>query len=318
MKTKYIKDLDVTEHRRYMESALHKVMTHEWKYVESYIIYSQEYFGEKYVDYSIVIFDDTNFYIGFYAYTKDKTLSFFNLPINIYNIQDSSKNLYIAYKNLFKIFENLKIENKISAISFYHNPIIVSEFFEKILASEIELEAYVDLTQSEELIKMNVRKSYKSLINWGQKELRIELINHLNPDKKDFNDFKNFHIFVSGRQTRSALSWDLQFESILKNESFLVLGFLNDELVSGCYIIHNTQMAYYGVAVNNRELMARNIPIGHYVLFHSILYSKAIGVKRIILGNVDLSNDDKINAIIHYKNGFSNTVEAKRKFFIEI
>jgi hypothetical protein len=318
MKVKYLKDLDTIESQKFMDSELYVIMIQEWKYIKSYILYSQEYFGEEYVDYSVVIFDENDFYIGFYAYTKDKILSFFNQPINVYNILSSSKNLYIAYNSLFKTFEDLKIENKILSIHFYDNAFLLSEFIEKIEISAIEMDSYIDLTQSEELIKMNVRKSYKSLINWGHRNLKIELINYLNPNKILFDEFRNFHILVSGRQTRSNLSWDLQYESILKNEAFLVLSFLNDDIVSGSYVIHNTEISYYGVAVNNRDLMAQNIPIGHYTLFNSILQAKSLGIKKFILGNINLSDDEKINAIIRYKKGFSNTVKTNIKFVVNI
>jgi len=195
---------------------------------------------------------------------------------------------------------------------------MLSKLIDSQLSSQIEIEAYINLNQPEDLIRSNVRKSYKSLINWGYGNLKLIVINKSNPDKDNFYKFKKFHVEVAGRQTRSNYSWDLQYKAILEGKAFLVLGYNKDLLVSGAHIIHGTDVAYYGVAVNDRGLMAENKPLGHAILFKSIIYAKEIGLQKFILGNIETSNDNKINDIIKYKKGFTNTLASKAKYLVQL
>ena len=53
--------------------------------------------------------------------------------------------------------------------------------------------------------------------------------------KNYFWNLKNLHYEVSKKKTRSDKTWEIQYEMLLKNEAFLILGFLKDELVTGGY-----------------------------------------------------------------------------------
>ena len=45
-------------------------------------------------------------------------------------------------------------------------------------------------------------------------------------------EFRNLHIQVSGRETRSITTWEKQFKMVLENEAFLALGCLDKKLVA--------------------------------------------------------------------------------------
>jgi hypothetical protein len=212
----------------------------------------------------------------------------------------------------------LKIEKGLTKLLFFQNPYITSLYINNILSTEVAQESYIDLYQSADMLKMNVRKSYKSLINWGLSNLKTVLISKNNLDKILFDSFKNFHIQVAGRQTRSDYSWDLQYDAILNDDAFLLLGYLDDRLVSGAYIIYGSESAYYGVAVNDRQLMKQNIPVGHSILYSSILNAKNIGIKTFKLGVIDNKHEDKITQINMYKKGFTNTVNTVVKLLVEL
>ena len=318
MKIKFIKDLDENEMADFKKSSLHKIINNNWIPTHSHINYYYNYYKAQYVDYSVVVFQKSNFFLAMLSYSKENILSFFEEPVNIYSLDDKSANLNLAYNLLYKKILSFKQDFNFLSIRFFENSKILSHFFDNICSVSSNYEMYVDLSQKEEIIKMNVRKSFKSLINWGDKNLKTEIINSDNLIKSKFDNFKNFHERVSEKKTRSDESWELQFEAIKSNESFLNLGYLDDELVAGVLIVHGFETAYYGVAVNDRKLMSKNLPIGHAVLYNSILHAKQIGLSKFILGNLNYTDCKKSNAIMKFKKGFTNTINSYSKYLIEL
>ena len=285
MKVKLIKDLDETEKVNFKDSLLYNKIIRNWSTTDSYIKYNNEYFNNDFQNTSLVVFMDKQFFLAMISFSKDETLSFFGEPLNIIDNNERSANLNSAYNAFFKKLSVIKKENSYNKIYLYENTKIISKFCDSIISNSHNYEMYIDLSQSEELIKMNIRKSFKSLINWGVKSLKIDVIDSGNLDKIKFNSFKDFHAKVSGRKTRSDKTWDLQYDAIRNNEAYLTLGYLDDLLVSGTYIAHGAGVAYYGVAVNDRELMAKNLPIGHSILFNSIILAKKKGLYKFIVGD---------------------------------
>ncbi|MEG2791993.1 MAG: hypothetical protein RSA98_10480, partial [Odoribacter sp.] len=82
--------------------------------------------------------------------------------------------------------------------------------------------------------------------------------------------FEAFHMQVSKRRTRSHKSWILQYEAVKKGMGYVLFGYLENELVASVLVLTSQFEAYYGVAVNNRDLMAENKPIGHALLLEAI------------------------------------------------
>ena len=96
------------------------------------------------------------------------------------------------------------------------------------------------------------------------------------------------------------------------------MGQLNEVLVSGVYIVHGSENAYYSVSVNDRELMARNVPVGHSILYKAIIVAKNKGFDKFIVGDYNQTSDDKINAITKYKKGFVDTISCKAKYLVDL
>ena len=71
--------------------------------------------------------------------------------------------------------------------------------------------------------KTSIRKSFKSLVNWGMKNLEIKIMNSGSLNRENFLDFKKLHLQASGRQTRSDESWDRQYDAIQNNHAFAIL-----------------------------------------------------------------------------------------------
>ena len=216
-----------------------------------------------------------------------------------------------AYKALIKKLNETLISNDFSEIMYYNNDFLISEYYSKTFLVEAEFNSYVDLSLPEDQLKANLRKSYKSLVNWGEKNMEYVLVDSKNPDYSRFISFKDFHISTAGRKTRSDRSWDLQYESVIANEGYLMIGYLSGIIVSGSLIFHGKREAYYGVGVYNRELMKKNIAIGHYNMFSAILQAKKIGLSLFQSGFlVSSNNDQKELNIFRFKIGFSNTMKV--------
>ena len=175
-------------------------------------------------------------------------------------------------------------------------------------AQRSALIAVVDLSQPVQAIKANIRKSYKSLINWGMRNLYIDTLDSANASRERFDTVREFHIAVAGRETRSAETWQIQADMIAAGEAFCTLAYLNARLVAANLILL-ADAAYYGVGVYERELMAEGKPLAHAPLYCAILRAKRAGLKTFVLGEVDPSGEAKRDGIAHFKRGFATSTE---------
>lgn len=266
--------------------------------------YYQIYFGADYQLSLLAIVSPNHDYIyGIVPYTfnpAQNKISYFNHPVDVIWFQDmkAESNIYnLVLHKLKMIFDEMctfKFDEKFE----------VGQYFER----QSEFCAMVDLKLSEEEIYRQVRKSYRSLINWGKREMEIEVYESKNADYQKFEKFREFHIKVSGRETRSKLSWDKQFEMIERNQAYLVLGYYQKNLVSGSLNFFSRNECFYGVGVNDRELMEQKCAVGHWTIMKSILLAKEFGILHYNLGLVGpdaVFDNVKEKNIALFKSGFS-------------
>ena len=178
--------------------------------------------------------------------------------------------------------------------------------------------AYINLQSPLPEIKKNVRKSYKSLINWGYSNFEFKIISAENPNKELFIEFMKFHRKVAGKITRGDSSWLIQNSMIEASEAFALIGFYQNNLIAASLVNYSDFEAYYAVGVYDRDLMAKGIPIGHGLLFKSIEIAKNFGVKKFILGDVSTINSIKEENIAKFKSGFTDSFLYDLRKLIEI
>ncbi len=133
----------------------------------------------------------------------------------------------------------------------------------------------IDLSAPETQLRSQIRKSYKSLLNWGNKTLAIRLLDHCTATATAMEQFRQLHIEVAGRETRSARSWDLLLEMIHQREAFMLAGELEGQFVTAALFLNSPKYCLYGVSASKRELFEK--PLGHIVLWTAILQAKKIG-----------------------------------------
>lgn len=288
-----------------------------YDYLPLNIKYKKEYCGDNdYKNTSIIVFESGVPIIVLFAYSTGTTFSFFNEPVNIVSIPFEDRDREArALSLLFSALKEFAAKNNYTAILFNDNIHLLSTFFSKLTKADMRFEDYLDLLASKEIIKASVRKSYKSLINWSEKNIPTEVITHDKPNYEQFINFRDFHRHTSGRITRSDKSWELQYESILNNEAYLVLGYYNNKLAAGTLVTHGKKIAYYCVGVYNRELMAADIGIAHNNLLRAIYHAKDIGLKEFNLGNLPHANTDAKEAnIFYFKTGFTKLIRTHTIF----
>lgn len=316
MKVKHFSELTEDEWQLYHQSRLCHLACADYRYCDIHLAYYKEYFGQTWSDESLVVFDKSGFYVCIFFFSNGRELSFFGSPCHVfYDDAMPRKELIQAFGELFVKIDQLKesMEGNV-ALLFYENPFFLLRYYEQegvTFTSKIVYESTIDLLQSETDIRMGIRKSYKSLINWGQKNLDIKLFDSSNMSDEVMTEFELFHIAVSKRRTRSHESWMLQSKAVQCGKGFVVMGYLEEKLVTATLVLNGETECYYGVCVNDRELMAQKLPIGHYGLFKSILVAKEKGFEKFNFGDVGNNEDPKVNAIVKYKRGFSNLLQTK-------
>lgn len=177
---------------------------------------------------------------------------------------------------------------------------------------QMKLYAGVDLGAPEEAIAANLRKSYRSLINWGKRNIILIYVNADNPDSALFAEYQHFHHHVAGRITRSQESWDIMFDAIANGGGELSLG--RDDggnLVSATLVIDGETVSQYASAVYDRDRFDK--PIGHWPVFDAILRAKSRGQRFFDLGEVPATGtaSDKEVSIGVFKRGFTDRLDCR-------
>lgn len=140
----------------------------------------------------------------------------------------------------------------------------------------------VDLQRSEEELRRGLRKSYRSLVNWGIRELRPTIVDRLNVDWTHIEAFRLLHIEAAGRETRSKESWYKIFDWVKNERAFLVFGQLDGRYVTAGLFEYDSNNCLYGVSASKRELFDR--PMSHAVIWTAMLHAKEIGCRYFELG----------------------------------
>lgn len=179
--------------------------------------------------------------------------------------------------------------------------ILFNQQFQSKLTFEMDI-GFPDFSQ--EKFHATLRKSYKSLISWGKRELSLTHINKSNLDYDAFQLFKEFHFKISGRKTRSDLSWDLQYKMIEEGIGELVLAKYNDQLIAGSLFADYGNFSIYFTGVYERDLF--EFGVSHFLVYEGVSRSHERNqTTKFSLGYFDTDiKDPKWYNIQFFKKGF--------------
>ena len=163
------------------------------------------------------------------------------------------------------------------------------------------MRASADLSLSEVALRRDLRRSYRSLINWGQRNLALV---H-GPDLIFI--YADFHAKVAGREVYDRAYW-ADLASRFRNAGDLTLGYAVGQAdpVAGLVVVDEGDTALYWSAVNDRDKFDK--PMGHWPVFDAMLRAKARGMRYFDLGEFYEKGtvDEKTYGIGFFKKGFTS------------
>ncbi len=188
--------------------------------------------------------------------------------------------------------------------------------------TKTQLFQYLDLSATEDQLWKNLRRSYKSLINSGLREMEIKFFDSENITWEQVEEFRLLHATVSGKQTRSIESWQKQFEWVRKGESFIVQGKMGNEIVSIGMFTYTKSMCTYFSSASKRDKFDK--PVFHSLLWSAILRAKKIGCQWFDMNEKYFKNspnvalkDSKLISISDFKIGFSGKLKPVLDFSLD-
>ena len=286
-------------------------------------IYLLKYYSAEssFEDLSFVVVEKQTVYAAFVGSAESQKtddtirLNGFGRPLTYFAQKDISPSLEKSLtKVIRKMLDDLFIRYSFNTVTFL-DPMIngylscISKYLldlgAKIIPHPIQL---LELTPDTQTIKTNIRKSYKSLINWGKNNLSLEIIDQDNANYEEFDKIRQLHIEVSGYETRSKSTWDNQYEQICNGETFAITGKIDKEVVTASIFSNNYENCLYRVGVSKRELFDK--PMSHALIWEAICYAKKIGCRTFNLGKQEFPNQgsklpsEKELGISRFKRGF--------------
>ena len=281
--------------------------------------------GNSLVDISLVIFHDNTpcaiWPLSIQLGTREPISSFFDQimpPLFISGFSKKSQKSILKLCHRFLVDGVRACEGTTWRIGeSFHNEVGLSEWYQQAVErcehTRIEHELFVDLSLSIEDIKASIRKSYKPLISAGVKYWDVELMD----DRNDviWQEFRNLHLQVSGRVTRSDETWKSQHLSIeTGNEMLIYLRNSDNRMVGGALFNLTKDEGSYSVGVYDRSLF--NKPLGHVVQFKAIEEMKNRGLLWYSIGkrfyHTDTPNSTKKEiSISEFKHGFATHMFPK-------
>jgi len=168
--------------------------------------------------------------------------------------------------------------------------------------------AQVDLLAGLAAWRAALRKSSRSLINWGRRNLTISCVNKETPDRALFDRYRAFHAEVAGRVTRSEASWTVMYDWIAQGGGELIVGFLDGRMVAGSMFVDGAEISNYASGVYDRALFDK--PLAHYPIWLGIEHAHARGMKMLEVGPTPARGTvpDKDYKIGYFKRGFATHI----------
>tara|TARA_R110002096_G_scaffold25004_4_gene78624 strand:+ start:4479 stop:5474 length:996 start_codon:yes stop_codon:yes gene_type:complete len=175
------------------------------------------------------------------------------------------------------------------------------------------IEDVLDLGDSEVELRQGLRKSYRNLVNAGERTWQIGEYSGSESERSRFDEFMQLHQEAAGRITRSSASWEYQWDRVKSGISWIMEARDEGGLVAASlFDIHGSTWDY-SVSAAKRELF--NNPVNHSLVWRAILRAKAQGARWFYFGESAWGGheaaDPKLLSIMKFKRGFGGQSQMK-------
>ncbi|NQZ06905.1 MAG: hypothetical protein HRT35_07060 [Algicola sp.] len=316
-------DINHVEFNPYKQSLLQQTSDISPFYQPINVEYYRDYFGRGDDDLSFIIeLGKAGLLLVLVSKPVNGVCDYFGLPLKLVwqpglTITQQRGALKVAFKQLDKI------TNDHQAVIRYEEPLSgqVSAFCRRLLSKgalpSTQYQQVIDLTWPEEELLPGMRKIYRANVRWGEANMSYRLLTADNVKPNEIEAFRQLHIEVAGKETRSTNSWALQQQMIEQGEGFAIYGYLEERLVATGLFVYNQHTCYYGVGAYARDLFDKSI--SHALVWRGILQAKAMGCTQMIMGDAHFGQiakpdghlpADKDLTISHFKQGFGGELVA--------
>lgn len=202
-------------------------------------------------------------------------------------------------------------------------------------SAQLYVYPYVDLNKSEEAIRSDIRKSSRSLVNWGSKNLTVEDFNGSLLTDALVNEIYEFiekhhaaQIAQQGANHMPRWSFDCTMELCQANRGEISVAFNSAaEMVGVSVVIYeDCDVVYYKEGAYDHDTQGKTP--AQFLLLHCIFRAKAKGFKvfkpnRILPAPISHLDGQRIEwepwrwANCDFKDGFSSTVISKIAYGFE-
>ena len=258
------------------------------------------------------------------ATVDDKAVSFYGMPLTLavkagMAGKEGRQTIAAALDHLVDVGTKAEVGEAVIAGMADRSPDAVGmALVDRLARGEARAWIVADLTPEPDIIKRDIRDSYRSLLNWGERNLTLKRVDREFPDRALFDLFPQFHAKISGRE-RGRDYWDVYWNDILSGGSELLLAWLSDgTLVSGSIITGRGRTAYYASGVYARDQFDK--PLGHWPLWHAMMRAREQGYTRFDLGELAdrWRANDKEASIAFFKRGFSSGREIRMSWVLPL
>ena len=202
-----------------------------------------------------------------------------------------------------------------------------SEWHQQLMCAGAHLQTrhvlFTDLNPELAAIRATFRKSYRSLINVALKTWQTTVLDADSIDAETWAAFMQLHKYVAGRSTRSAHSWQQQWNMVLAREAFLVTirAPTDQRLVGAGLFVYTATEGLYGVGAYDRTLFDK--PLGHAVQQRAIETLKGLGLCWYQIGERHYRQSphgpsDKEVTISEFKQGFASHLFCRYQFRLPV
>ena len=114
---------------------------------------------------------------------------------------------------------------------------IDQEMIRRMATPSLRIHGISDLSNGQATFQRSIRKSYRSLINWGRKTFKMNYVTAKNLDYNLFQIFPDFHSKIAGREQYGTALWRVFWQEIVGGKAELSLGFIHDHKLAAAVFI---------------------------------------------------------------------------------